>query len=88
MFPSGIALGGCAAFPPVLIQKDRLLAILVLEVAPIRVGNGLLVNLRRHITRFLVVISDLKKQLVPYQRFGASPASLSRSQVKTPLLSV
>src|SRR5258707_10011567 len=36
----------CAAFLPIVIQEDRLLTILVLEVTAIHAGEGLLVNLR------------------------------------------
>ena len=63
MFPSPITRVECAAFLLVIVQKDSLLAVLVLEVASINIGEGLLVNLRRDATGFSMMIGDLKKLL-------------------------
>jgi len=58
----------------IIVQEDSLLAVPVLEVASIDVGEGLLINLWRYATGFSMMIGDLKKQLVPHQSFGASCA--------------
>src|SRR5205823_6075198 len=67
MFPSGITHIECAAFLLVIIQEDSLLRVLVLEVASINAGEGLLVNLREYAARFSMMIADLKKWLVTHQ---------------------
>src|SRR6266704_2882646 len=66
MFPSCITQVECAAFLLIVIQEDRLLSILVLEVAAIHAREGLLVNLRRSTASFSVMIGDLKQRLVPH----------------------
>src|SRR5213080_4012926 len=67
MFPSCITHIECAAFLLVIIQEDSLLAVLVLEVAAINVGKGLLINLRRYAASFSMMIGDLKQWLVTHQ---------------------
>src|SRR5258707_11741056 len=67
MFPSFITQIKRATFLLVIIQEDSLLAVLVLEVAPINVGKGLLIDLRRYAASFSMMIGDLKKWLVPHQ---------------------
>src|SRR5260370_2478140 len=67
MFPSGITHIECAAFLLVIIQEDSLLTALVLEVASINAGEGLLVNLRGNAAKFSMMIVDLKNRLVTHQ---------------------
>ena len=86
MVPSRITQIEGAALLLIIVQEDSLLAVLVLEVASIDVGEGLLVDPWRYATGFSLMIGDLKKQLVPHQSFGASSVPC-RSQVITPFLS-
>ena len=51
----------------VIVQEDSLLAVLVLEVASIDAGEGLLVDLWRSAASFCMMVGDLKKWLVPHQ---------------------
>ena len=74
MLPSRITHIEGAAFLLIIVQEDSLLAILVLEVASIDVGEDLLINLWWYATGFTMMIGDLKKQLVTHQSFGASSA--------------
>jgi hypothetical protein len=82
-FQSCITHRECATFLLGIVQKDHLLAILVLEVASIHVGTGLLVNLWRDTTRFSMMIGDLKKRLVAHQSFGDSGVSIAVGQFPT-----
>src|SRR5256885_7657546 len=66
MFPSCITDIKCAAFLLIVIQEDRLLTILVLEVTAIHAGEGLLVNLRWYAASFSMMIGDLKQWLVTH----------------------
>ena len=67
MFPSFITQIERATFLLVIIQEDSLLAVLVLEVAPIHAGKGLLIDLRRYAASLSMMIGDLKQWLVTHQ---------------------
>jgi len=67
MFPSGVTQVERTAFLLVVIEEDSLLTMLVLEVAPIDVGKGLLVNLWWYAASFSMMIGDLKQWVVTHQ---------------------
>ncbi len=79
IFPSGVTHVERPTFLLIIVEKDCLLAVLVLEVAPIDVEKGLLINLWRYAMRFSMMIGDLKKELITHPSFGASPTSFKKS---------
>src|SRR5258708_16845292 len=90
MLPSRITHIECAAFLLIIVQEDSLPAVLVLEVASIDVGEGLLVNLWRYATGFFMMIGDLIKLLVTHQilivlQFRLCQFILQRPHVAVPL---
>src|SRR6266567_71699 len=84
MSPSGVTHVKHTAFLLIIVEKDCLLTVLVLEVTPIDVGKGLLINLRRYAIRFSMMIGDLKKELITHPSFGASPTCFKKPGRNTP----